>query len=981
MAYHAQRVPVVQNDTLIYQKDGQDYRLEVGTPGWYAWLVTATTFAFRSEVGGFTARREQAGHKRGGWYWRAYRRRNGRLQRVYLGTSEKVTLARLRAVAATLAARPSASAEQQAILQGHSGDQEYSLRSSTGHPLPLSESRILPDNFEQHSSTLLLPLTSLIGREREVAAATTLLLRPEVRLVTLTGTGGVGKTRLSQAIASEVRDNFRDGVCFVSLSSVRDAGLVLPTIAQVLGLQGSRTRSALESLLASLRQQILLLLLDNFEQVVAAAPLLLDLLAGCPSLTILVTSREALHVRGEHIFTVRPLAVPDPMHLPERESLVRYGSVALFLERAGAVHARVEVTPQSLALISEICQHLDGLPLAIELAVARLKLLSVPGLLERLEHRLAVLTGGPRDLPVRQHTLRNTIAWSYDLLSDEEQRLFRLLSVFVGGCTLEALEQVYLALGSESTQVLEGVASLLDKHLLYRAEPDTNAPRLLMLETLREYGLEILEATGELEAARLAHARFYLGMAEEAELHLYTQRQQSWFARLEQEYENLRAALSWSVEPEKQGSRREVAWRLAGTLQWFWVTYGYVREGQHFVEQVLERDEEIETSVRAKARSGAGWLAIWQGEDVKAEALCQESLRLYRELHDRRGMASALYRLGQVASMRDDYPKSVSLLEEGVACYREVGDRIRLAYPLVSLALTLLTHADQGESSRVHSLVEESLAIFQEEHYQAGIPWSVYGLGVWYLQQGDAVRAQAAFEESLACYRVLRQRQYIAHPLYFLGKVAGQQGDLSAAHAFYQESLTLFQELDDQRSSAACLEGWASVVARQGEFIWAAQLWGAAQMLRAGGGPPALFNLPTMQGERADNERMGVVVRIELGEQAFANALAEGRAMTPEQALSAQGHTIPASHPLSKTTMSARRIDSVAPSTSPPNDLTKREMEVLRLVAQGLSDARIAEVLVISPRTVNAHLRSIYSKLDITSRHAATLFALKQQLI
>jgi predicted ATPase/DNA-binding CsgD family transcriptional regulator len=996
MSNENQTTAIVEGETLIYQRDGQHDQLRVGTSAWYGWLQTATLFRVRSPYGTFTVRREQSGHKRGDWYWRAYRKRGGTLHRVYVGKAEELTQERLTALASKLfgqseegvsheAGLPKRDADQHPITrteqERQAGDQEHS-RLSTNGMRHLAQTGTTAESGKRTASSLLLPLSSLIGREREVAAASTLLGRQEVRLLTLTGTGGVGKTRLALQLAFDLQQDFPDGVCFVSLASLQDPNLVLPTIMQALGLQSSTGRYPLEHLQAALRQRHLLLLLDNFEQVVTAAPLLLDLLAACPGLTILVTSREILRVRGEYSFTVQSLAVPDPQHLPEHETLVRYGAIALFLERAREVHAPIEATAENAALIAEICVHLDGLPLAIELAVARLKLLPLPSLLERLEHRLAILTGGPRDLPARQHTLRDTITWSYELLSEDEQRLFRLLSVFVGGCNLDAVEQVARRLGGESTLILDEVASLLDKHLLSRAEQETHAPRLLMLETIREYGLEVTTTPGELEAARLAHAQYYLALAEEAESHLYAQGQQRWSIPLEQEYDNLRAAMKWSVERGEVGQqRREVAWRLAGTLQWFWVAYGYVREGLRFVERLLERGEGIAASVRAKALNGAGWLAIWQGEDVRAEALCQESLDLYRELHDWRGMASALYRLGLVASMRDDSPMATTLLEESVACYREVGDKIRLAYPLVSLALNLLTYTDHSESPRVLSLLEESQALYQEEHYQEGIPWSLYGLGLWHFQQGEAARAKTVFEESLARYKALRQRQYIAHPLYFLGKVSAQQGDLPTAQSYFQECLALFQEMDDQRSSAACLEGWAIVVAQQGAPLWAAQLWGAAEVLRAAGGPRALFNLPTTPGERAHDERMRAVVQVQLGEQAFAQALAEGRAMTPEQALSAQEHPMLASHLSTKTTTSARETGHQFPSPSAPNDLSEREVEVLRLVAQGLTDMQIAEILIISPRTVNAHLRSIYSKLGITSRHAATLFALKQQLI
>ncbi len=567
-----QAMPVVQENTLLYQKHGQTCRLTVGTPAWYAWLSTATTFAFRSEVGTFTARREQAGHKRGGWYWRAYRKREGLLHRVYLGTSEELTLDRLRTVAACLSAPHTITGEEQEPLRS-TANLQHSRRSPTDAMRHLAEGGAASEFVKRPVSPLPLSLTSLIGRDREIAAACTLLLRPEVRFLTLTGTGGVGKTRLAIAIATEMQEEFPDGVCFVSLAPIQDADLVLPTVVQAFGLQGS-TQPLLEVLQAALFEQHLVLVLDNFEQVVTAAPSLLDLLAACPHLKLLVTSREVLHVRGEREFVVQPLTLPDPQHLPDGETLAHYGAVALFLERAREVQPTLQLTAVTAPLITEICRRLDGLPLAIELAAPRLKLLPLQALLERLEHRLAVLTGGRRDLPARQQTLRQTIAWSYGLLTDSEQHLFRLLSVFVDGCELSVAEAVYSTRGGERTQVLDGVTSLLDKHLLRKAEQGDDAPRLLLHETIREYGLEALVANQELEVARSAHAEYYLGLAEEAEAHLEGAEQVVWLERLEREHANLRAALDWSLEQHAG----EMALRLSGALFRFWEARRYLSE-------------------------------------------------------------------------------------------------------------------------------------------------------------------------------------------------------------------------------------------------------------------------------------------------------------------------------------------------------------------------------------------------------------------
>ena len=999
---------MVQAETVTWSVDRHEHQLTVGTPAWYAWLEEVSTFAFVSDKGTFTARKEPGRH--GGAYWKAYRKRDGKLHRAYLGKSHAVTLQRLNAVAAQL------SGQGDAPDRWASGNETVQAHQASNTPLPtnviVTQRLIPPESLPKHN--LPLQLTSFVGREQDTAAVVKYLRRPEVRLLTLTGPAGVGKTRLALAVVMELREHFVDGTCFVPLAPIGDPDLVGSTIAQTLGISEVDALPIFERIKASLRQKHFLLVLDNFEQVVRAAPQVMELLLVCPQLKVLVTSRQVLHLQAEYLFPVPPLALPDLDRLPQWEELAQYAAASLFLQRAQALLPDFQLTEANARAIAEICVHLDGLPLAIELAAARVRLLPPQALLARLSQRLAVLTGGAQDVPARQQTLRDTIAWSYDLLAAQEQRLFRCLSVFVGGFTLEETEAVS-KLSNETepgaVSTLEVVEALLDKSLLLQGEQEGKEPRLLMLETIREFGLVCLRESGELEAASRAHAAYYLGLAEEAEPNLLGTEQGRWLDRLQQEHENLRTALGWLMERAQTAvDQAELALRMFGALESFWTACGHWSEGRMFMERALATGKEVVTLARAKAlKAAAYWLYYTENEMDRQEALLQESLALYRELEDTRGIVDILGMLGAIARekgnftaarsleeealalsqgsdykggiarslqhlgvlLKDqgEYVKAYAVLEESLNLYRKLGNTYGIAMALFRLAQVLFLSL--GDLTTIHALLEESLSLFRELNIKDGIDYSYWLLGEVALQEGDVALARSLLEESLAITRQLGAPISTADSLSNLAKVAAREGDYAAARTLYEESLAIAREAGSKWRIAPYLEGLASVLATQKEFARGAQLWGAAEAIRAAFGTP----LPPV--ERAAYERAVAATRSHLGEKVFAAAWSEGRTMSREQILAARGTAeVLALIPAEPSSAPPARI----PPT-PPAGLTTRETDVLRLLAQGLTSAQIAEQLVIGVVTVNFHVRSIYSKLGVSSRSAATRYAIEHRLV
>lgn len=794
-------------------------------------------------------------------------------------------------------------------------------QSGKDHSIPPAETRYVPKN------NLPAQLTSLIGRTQEVAAVCALMRRPEVRLLTLTGIGGVGKTRLGLQIATELLNDFADGVCFVSLASINDPHLVTSAISHTLGLREAGNWEMSERLQTHLREKHLLVLVDNFEQVVAAAPQLSELLAVCPGLKILVTSRAVLHVRGEYVFEVAPLALPDLRRIVESEALLQYAAVALFLQRAQAIKPDFQMTADNASAIAKICVRLDGLPLAIELAAARITLLPPQALLNRLVHRFEVLTSGARDVPARHQTLQNTIEWSYHLLDAQEQRLLQRLSIFVGGCTLSAIEAVCATPENGTTSVLDVVASLIDKSLLQQTGQEGEEPRLQLLETVREYGLERLKEGGEMEITRQAYTTYYLGLAEKAELYLSGAEQESWLEQLEREHDNLREVLSWLIE-QAMGGEAQLALRLGVALRQFWMVRGHLNEGQTFLERALTASEGCVTTLRAKVLKALGRLTTLQGNFGQAEALYVEGLALFRELGDTQGIVESLGMLGYIAMARSNYAAARVLAEEALILSRAEDYTRGIAFSLGTLGSLAF---DQGEYVMAHSLGEESLALYRD----IGDAWNIAG-SLWFLalvtfSQGDPVRARSLGEESLELYTKIGDKRGIAYASVILGYVACLQSEYDTAILPLSESLVLYREVGDLRGTvwglyglgwvafgqsnyasararfeeclrillqkldyrymlfiASALEGLAQVVTvwglketvtAQEQLSWAARLWGVAESLRK------TIGAPMLPIARIIYDQIVAAARAYMGEEALATAWDEGRTMSLDQVL------------------------------------------------------------------------------------------------
>ena len=901
---------------------------------------------------------------------------------------------------------------------------------------------------------LPLQLTSLVGREREIEAVCELLRGGDARLVTLTGPPGIGKTRLGIQVAADLLPEFADGAYFVNLASITDPHHVVPAIAYALGVGQVGEQTLHQSLKRFLAERQILLVLDNFEQVVEAAPLVTELLQAGPRVKALVTSRGLLRVSGEHNFPVPPLSMPPVLtdHGAVRalaslssERIGGYEAVQLFAQRARALKPDFELTESNALTVAAICSRLDGLALPIELAAARILHLPPQAILDRLQNRLGLLTGGTQDLPLRQRTLRATIEWSYNLLGEEEQRLFRRLGVFQGGSTLEAVEAVCNAKGDLGMEALDGVTSLVDKSLVRleygarlvdgaagedgRAQPVEEEPYFAMLETIHEYAREQLDGSGEREAIRRGHAAYFLELAQRAETELRGPRQAEWLVRLDRERENLRAALDWA-------HRNDVVMglELAAVLGTYWTRRSHLSEGHERLSGMLGRAEEVgvgRSEATAHALFSMGFV-LWHEGDMQAarpflqesvvvlrdlqgagqaidrrvlaEALNvlgivvgrlegiparrgwhEESLEVARETGDSWSVARALYQLGHVGRLSGDYEGAQALFEESLGLFRESGDEFNIGLALIGAGLMA---QQRGEYEGSRSPFEEALAIFRA----LGVPWAIasvlYCLGSVALDQGDYAGARSFLDESMVLQRELGTRSDTAEGLENLGRAAYFQGDLGAAYAAYAEGLGIFQETGDKYGMALCLMDMAGVMiavgrapkrsprargggpgAGEGEGVpedlaaRGARLLGAAQ---------ALFDDTGVQLNHMGRKLQDIyatAARRQLGEGALAEAVAEGRAMGLDEAIS-----------LALSTSIPQGPGAGAGGRTAKSPLTRREREVAVLVAQGKTNRQIADELVTSERTVEWHTGNIMSKLGFQSRSQIAVWAVEQGL-
>ncbi len=840
------------------------------------------------------------------------------------------------------------------------------------------------------------PLSPLIGRQAEIAAACALLGNPDVRLLTITGPGGIGKTRLALRAAADSSDDFAGGVIFVSLAAIRDPALVAAAIAQAAGLAASLDDAAL---IEHLTDRQSLLLLDNFEQIVAAAPLIALLLAQCPGLKALVTSRSPLHLEGEQRYPLAPLSLPPEGGLT-LDGLRQSDAAALFIQRVRAIRPNLTVTEREAPVIADICRRLDGVPLALELAAARTNVLSLPALLARLTDRLHVLTGERADVPERLRTMRQAIAWSYDLLTPEEQAIFRRASIFTGGGRIDALETVAGRSETPTMAFLDVLGRLVDHSLMHREEAPEREARITMLETLREFGQEQLRALDEEDAVRVAHAAYFLAFVEAGQPRLLGLDQAAWMDDLEFEQGNVRAALEWTL----QSGDAETALRICAAIWRFWETRGHYEEGRAWIERSLETGAAVPTPVRLSGLIGAAFLAEDHGDYDIAAARFEQAATLAHAAGDRRTLAQAWDGLGTVARNRGNFALAFDQHARAAVVAREIDDGRLVAVTLGNLGSVayhqddydraeacwlecraiVRAHGDvqgdalmtsnlgalaimRGQFPKAERLLTEALTLQRQLRHSGTIAGCLVNLGDIRMFSGDVDSAAGYFDEAQSVYREIGDAHGAAVTQARIGKVAHARGDIASTRAIFADSIRALVESGDRFGLMEGAEDLAVLLVKDGDARQAATLYGTVDAMHHE------LDSPRREREASEYEASMTNLRTALGDAAFTAAHAAGARMTPHDLTS-----MIAALPRPSTLATKKPLDRIE---APRPRLSDRELDVLRLVAAGRSSREVADALFISPRTATTHVDHILGKLGVNSRSAAVAIAVRDGLI
>lgn len=819
---------------------------------------------------------------------------------------------------------------------------------STLLKLPQTEELVTSSSPPAVRPRLPRPSTSFLGRDREVAGIRDLMLSDHVRLLTLVGPPGVGKTRLAVAVADDIRGEFEDDAVFVDLSPVRDPALVPLAVAQTLGITLTDDTPVPQRLVRFLHGWKLLLVLDNFEHVLGARTFVAEIIEGLDGLKIIATSREPLHLNGEREFPVAPLGIPSLDALPRVEDLIRYASLALLIERARAVRPDFALTPQNAKSVAEICVRLDGLPLAIEMAAARLKAFSPDMIAQRLDRALVVLAGA-RDAPGRHQTLRAALAWSYELLSPPEQAAFRRLSVFQRGCTAEAAQIACRVSGTEVLSFLDRLAALVDKSLLRQSTAADGTSRFIMLESLREFGHERLKAAEELDEARRLHATFFLELAERADSGLRGPEQETWFSRLEAEVGNFRAAFEWMLEV----GQIEPAAELAYALHWFWYLQGYHPEARTWLARILRAGDRLPPIVRGRAQTAHAIFMWTRGDHDAAHRLLQEASDLFRAGEARGDLAWALHFYGHVLDSQGDAKAAAAAMEESVMRFRDVADDWGASLSLNCLGRPTILVDDRKRSIRV---IEEAQVGFRRIGDRRMLAHNLRPLAYVLIEGGEYGRAVPLIEESVALCRRHGDRFGLVTALVVLAKALLRQGQYERTLIPCKEALILARDMGLAEEVTWALTALARVALSLGQTERAARLLGASSAMRLKDLVPDLTKLV---------EETTVAARRAYGAERFEDARRVGEALTLEEAVDEALSIEP------RQTEERARI---------PGGLSPRERDVATLVAQGLSNREIGQALFIGHRTVGTHVQSILNKLGFDRRAQIAAWAASRDL-